>query len=199
MPGNLLMNVTNDMRFTANRWLFTGICLLALIGKAWAQEDVKISSKTFRTGIEMGYKEARESVKQGDRNFRAGLGTYQMARDHYLFAHQYNPNHAGLNYKLGVCYLFADNKYEAIDYLQRAYTIDNEVSGDIHLLLGMAYQHILEFDKAMEHFTIFSKVQTGENSLPESYPALSFLNRCVLVSGCAFRSGPIYVSCDLAH
>ena len=156
MPGNLLMNVTDNMRFTANRWLFTGICLLALLGEARAQEDVKISSKTFRTGIEMGYKEAWESVKQGNRNFTAGLGTYKMARDHYLFAHQYNPNHAGLNYKLGVCYLFTDNKYEAIEYLQRAYTIDHEVSGDIHLLLGMAYQQILEFDKDMEQNNIHS-------------------------------------------
>lgn len=156
MPEILLMNVSDDMRSTANRWLFSGICLLALLGDAWSQENVKISSKSFRTGIEMGYKEAWESVKEGDRNFKAGLGTYQMARDHYLFAHQYNPDHAGLNYKLGVCYLFTDNKYEAIDYLQRAYTIDHEVSGDIHLLLGMAYQHILEFDKAMEQYNIHS-------------------------------------------
>ncbi len=144
------------MSSTTKRWFYTGICLLAFYAHAWSQEDVKISSKSFRTGIDMGYKEAWESVKEGDKNYKDGIGTYYMARDHYLFAHQYNPDHAALNYKLGVCYLFTDNKYEAIDYLKRAYTIDQKVSGDIHLLLGMAYQLVLEFDQAMEQYNIHS-------------------------------------------
>lgn len=153
---NLLMNVIADMSTPAKRWLFSGIFLLILYAAAWSQENVKISSKSFRTGIDMGYKEAWESVKEGDKYFKDGAGTYAMARDHYLFAHQYNPDHAALNYKLGVCYLFTDNKYEAIDYLRRAYTIDNQVSGDIHLLLGMAHQLVLEFDQAMEQYNIHS-------------------------------------------
>lgn len=144
------------MRSITLKWLITGIWLLASYGHAWSQEDVRISSKSFRTGIDTGYKEAWESVKEGDRNFKEGLGTYHMARDHYLYAHQYNPDHAALNYKLGVCYLYTDNKYEAINYLLRAYTIDPQVSGDIHLLLGMSYQLVLEFDKAMEQFNIHS-------------------------------------------
>jgi len=153
---NLLMNVIDDMSTPAKRWLFSGICLLILYAAAWSQENVKISSKSFRTGIDMGYKEAWESVKEGNKYFKDGAGTYSMARDHYLFAHQYNPENAALNYKLGVCYLFTDNKYEAIDYLKRAYTIDHQVSGDIHLLLGMAHQLVLEFDQAMEQYNIHS-------------------------------------------
>ncbi len=144
------------MRSTAIIGLLTGICLLAFPWKAWSQEDVKISSKSFKTGISTGYKEAWESVKDGDRYYKQGLGTYDMARDHYLYAQQYNPENAALNYKLGVCYLFTDNKYEAIDYLHHAYTLDPEVSGDIHLMLGMAYQLVLEFDKAMEQYNMHS-------------------------------------------
>ena len=146
------------MRSTALRYVITGLCFLAIYGQLWSQEDVKISSKTFKTGIDTGYKEAWESVKEGDRSYKEGMGTYPMARDHYLYALQYNPDHAALNYKLGVCYLFTDNKYEAINYLLRAYTIDAQVSGDIHLLLGMAYQLVLEFDKAMEQYNIHSSL-----------------------------------------
>ncbi len=146
------------MRSTALRYVITGLCFLAIYGQLWSQEDVKISSKTFKTGIDTGYKEAWESIKEGDRSYKEGLGTYPMARDHYLYALQYNPDHAALNYKLGVCYLFTDNKYEAINYLLRAYTIDAQVSGDIHLLLGMAYQLVLEFDKAMEQYNIHSSL-----------------------------------------
>jgi tetratricopeptide (TPR) repeat protein len=152
------MNATVDMRSTTLRYVITGLCFLAIYGQLWSQEDVKISSKTFKTGIDTGYKEAWESIKEGDRSYKEGLGTYPMARDHYLYALQYNPDHAALNYKLGVCYLFTDNKYEAINYLLRAYTIDAQVSGDIHLLLGMAYQLVLEFDKAMEQYNIHSSL-----------------------------------------
>lgn len=152
------MNVTVDMRSTALRWIISGLCLVAIHANAWSQEDVKISKKSFKTGISTGFKEAWDSVKEGDRSYKAGLGTYPMARDHYLYAHQYNPDNAALNYKLGVCYLFTDNKYEAIDYLLRAYTIDHQVSGGIHLLLGMAYQQVLEFDKAMEQYNTHSSL-----------------------------------------
>jgi len=138
--------------------MITGLCVFAIHIYGWSQEDVKISSKTFKTGIKTGYKEAWDSVKEGDRNYKEGLGTYPMARDHYLYALQYNQDHAALNYKLGICYLFTDNKYEAIDYLLRAYTIDHQVSGDIHLMLGIAYQQVLEFDKAMEQFNTHSSL-----------------------------------------
>lgn len=154
----MLTNVTADMRYGAIQGVIAMVFLLAVHSPGWSQEQVKITSKTFKTEIEAGYKEAWASVKAGDRYFKEGLGTYPMARDHYLFAHQYNPEHAGLNYKLGVCYLYTDNKYEAIDYLLRAYTKDPQVSDDIHLLLGMAYQLVLEFDLAMEQYNTHSSI-----------------------------------------
>jgi len=144
------------MRSIVLRWVITCLCLLFIQGHAYAQENVKISKNSFKTGIDTGFKEAWDSVKEGDRNFKEGKGTYPVARDHFLYALQYNPDNAALNYKLGVCYLFTDNKYEAINYLLRAYTLDGELSGDIHLLLGMAYQLVLEFDKAMEQYNTHS-------------------------------------------
>ena len=152
-----LKNVIADMRSLTIKCLISSVWILLSYGPAWSQEDVKISNKSFKTGIDTGHKEAWESVKEGERNFKDGLGTYHMARDHYLYAHQYNPDHAGLNYKLGVCYLYTDNKYEAINFLLRAFEIDPQVSGDIHMMLGMAYQLVLEFDKAMEHFSSHSR------------------------------------------
>ncbi|TFH27247.1 MAG: hypothetical protein E4H10_04490 [Bacteroidia bacterium] len=140
------------------KWYTTGLMLFILQGLLWSQEDVNISRGSFKTGIDTGFKEAWESVKTGDRNFKGGKGTYDLARDHYLYALQYNSDHAALNYKLGICYLYTDNKYEAINYLLKAYIADPEVSGDIHLMLGTAYQLVLEFDKAIEHFKLHSQV-----------------------------------------
>jgi outer membrane protein OmpA-like peptidoglycan-associated protein/tetratricopeptide (TPR) repeat protein len=173
------MNVTVEMRKFYKTWAILTVSLLALHGHSWSQENVKISSKSYKTPVETGYKEAWKSVKQGNRYFKDGLGTYAIARDHFLFANQYNPEHPGLNYKLGVCYLFTDNKYEAIDYLLRAYELDPRVSGDIHLMLGMAYQLVLEFDKAMEQYHTHSR-QLEPRDRQEFAPRLAKLfEECV--------------------
>jgi len=132
----------------------TYILALALLlpGILRAQEDVKIKKKEFKTGVEIGFKEAWSSVKDGDQHFREGKGTYGLARDLYLYANQYNSNNAELNYKIGACYLFTDDKYIAIDYLLRSYDLNQLVSDDIHFLLGTAYQLVLEFEDAARHY-----------------------------------------------
>jgi len=42
----------------------------------------------------------------------------------------------------------------AIDYLLKAFHLDENVSGDIHYLLGQAYHLVLEFDRAANHYKI---------------------------------------------
>lgn len=149
--------MVNDLKGMARKWYTTVLILFFLQGLLWAQEDVKIRRGSFYTGSDTGFKEAWKSVKNGDESFREGKGTYDLARDHYLYALQYNPDHAALNYKLAVCYLYTDNKYEAISYFLKAYAADPEVSSDIHLMLGEAYQLVLEFDKAIEQFKLHSE------------------------------------------
>jgi len=140
--------------------------LLLFQGVLWSQEDVKIIKNKFRTDTEVGFKEAWKSIRAGDKFYREGKGTYDLARDHYLYAHQYNPDNAALNYKIGVCYLYTDDKYEAINYLHRAYELDPGVSGDIHFLLGEAFHLVLEFDNAIEQYNAH-KEQLEEEELLE--------------------------------
>ena len=78
-------------------------------------KKVKISKSQFRTAQEKGLDEAWGHIREGDRFFKEGVGTYPDAREHYLAAYEYNNADAALNYKIGVCYLFADQKYKAID------------------------------------------------------------------------------------
>ena len=135
------------------RWWFYILSIALLFPAALAaQENVTIKKKEFKTGVEIGFKEAWKAVHEGDKYFKEGKGTYDLARDLYLFANQYNPDNAELNYKIGACYLFTDDKYVAIDYLLRSYDLNQEVSEDIHYLLGTAYQLVLEFEDAASHF-----------------------------------------------
>ena len=101
----------------ALKWFNSSLILLLIPCYLWSQEDIKITKRHFKTGIDIGFKEAWKSIKEGDKYFEEGKGTFDLARDFYLFAHQYNPENAALNYKLGACYLFTDDKYEAINPL----------------------------------------------------------------------------------
>jgi len=129
-----------------------------------AQDGVRILKKEFKTEQKEGFKEAWESVKAGDTYFEQGKGTMVLARDHYLFANQYNPDNAALNYRIGVCYLYTDDKYEAIKYLVRAYELNPSVNYDIRYLLGRAYHQVLEFDKARDQYLLFSQSLGPEES-----------------------------------
>ena len=118
-----------------------------------AQEEVIIKKKEFRnTDQTTGFKEAWKSVKEGDKYYKEGVGTFNLARDHYLFANQYNAYNPELNYKIGICYLFSDDKLEAIDYLLKAYELKPDVSHEVKLLIGKAYHMVLEFDKAKQFY-----------------------------------------------
>ena len=83
-------------------------------------EPVKIKRKDFKKQ-EYGFKEAWLNVKDGDYYFSLGLGSFRLARESYLKAFGYNPDNAELNYMIGKCYLYSDNKFESIKYIQKAY------------------------------------------------------------------------------
>jgi flagellar motor protein MotB len=117
-----------------------------------AQQNLKIKKEAFKTEKELGFEEAWKSIKEGNKYFKAGKGTYREAREHYLFAAQYNPDNPELNYKIGICYLFSDDKFESIKYLEKAFLIDENVASDIRFVGAKAYQLTLKFDEAINQY-----------------------------------------------
>ncbi len=86
---------------------------------AYCQIDrVKINRKEFKKQ-EYGYKEAWFNVKDEDHYFNLGLGSFRLARESYLKAYGYNADNAELSYMIGKCYLYSDNKFESIKYIQK--------------------------------------------------------------------------------
>jgi outer membrane protein OmpA-like peptidoglycan-associated protein len=138
------------------RIILLTLCILSVqLSPADAQSNpLKIKRKEFKKQ-DYGFKEAWLNVKDGNYYFKRGSGSYREARDGYLKAFGYNQENAELNYMIGRCYLFSDNKYESIKYIQKAYDLKPDVSFDIHLMLAMAYHQILEFDKAIEEYNYF--------------------------------------------
>ncbi|MFW6225081.1 MAG: OmpA family protein [Bacteroidota bacterium] len=114
--------------------------------------DVKIKRGEFKTKKE-GFREAWQKIKDGDKYFKEGVGTFNLAAEKYFNAYDYNPTNAPLNYKIGVCILYTgQNRIKAIEYLEKAYEINKFVTPDIDYVLGRAYHLNMEFDKAISKY-----------------------------------------------
>lgn len=145
------------------------------------QETVEIRKKDFKKGTEQteGFKEAWKSIREGDKYYEEGAGTYSIARDHYLFAHQYNSEHPGLNYRIGVCYLLGDDAFRAIDYFLAAYNADQELTSDISLMIGRAYHMVEKFDKAKQYYMEYRQdLVPGEDIVQETNRVDKLIMEC---------------------
>ncbi|PLX14496.1 MAG: hypothetical protein C0597_09950 [Marinilabiliales bacterium] len=130
--------------------------LLVIISSSFAQEDIKIKKSDYQIDFkEVGFKEAWKNIKEGEKLYSAGLGTFPQALAHYLKAYKYNPDCASLNYKIGVCYLATDKFYYAAEYLEKAYLKDNNIASDIHFMLARAYHFNLDFENAIEQYKAY--------------------------------------------
>lgn len=116
-----------------------------------AQVEVEIDKNRIYAGKD-GFREAWRNVKKGDDFYEMGSQTgYQAAINFYLKVLEYNSNVPEINYKLGACYLYSQEKSKALDYLQKAYEKNQKIAGDILLLLGEAHQIHYNFDEAIDH------------------------------------------------
>ncbi len=148
--------------------------ILAVAGEnSHAQQMLKIKRSEFKI-IDVGFKEAWRAVKEGNKLVAAGQGTYRDARKEYLKAYRYNPNNPELNYMIGICYLYTDDKFESIKYLKKAFKAEPDVSEDIRLMLGRAYHLVLDFDNAMLEYGEYLQTLTPKE-LPSIKPGIDIL------------------------
>ncbi len=101
---------------------------------------------------------ALDQIKKGDKLYEQGPGMYKLAISEYNKANKFNPKNSLLNYKIGRCYLYENDKTEAIRYLEEAYRLDPRISldieyNDVNWLLATAYHQDYQFDKAIEKYT----------------------------------------------
>ena len=128
--------------------------LLILVDMISAQEDVNISKKEFKV-LKPGFKVAWKHIKEGDAYYSDGGRLYMNALEEYLKANEYNNGNDALNYKIGVSYLFSDNKDNAYEFLIKAFNINNNVSSDILFLTGMSLQYAGRYRDAVDKYLTF--------------------------------------------
>jgi len=115
---------------------------------------------------------AMSHIKSGDKYYDDGPGMYRLAIDEYLKANKFNPDNAMLNYKIGRCYLYNNDKSDAIKYFEKAINLDARISldmeyNDVNYLLAKAYHLDYQFDKATEKYLTHKNSLTPEQLAKE--------------------------------
>ena len=151
---------------------------ISLSFHAFSQENVKVKKMEFKTGNSEGLSEAWKSIKQGDKFFKEGKGTYRDARRQYLLANEYNAENAELNYKIGICYLFSDDKFESQEYLEKAFVLKEDVADDIRFMLGQAYHLTLEFDNAIQQYQEYLENLEPKEAAPVRNTITKLIQEC---------------------
>ncbi|GAC1372785.1 MAG: hypothetical protein NVS3B25_26080 [Hymenobacter sp.] len=125
--------------------LLTGAALPA------AAQSVAFTKDSFANDKD-GLREAQRELKEGDAEYRADPPRYAQALPHFLAAQQFNPNNAGLNVKIGDCYLSSATKTAALPYLQKAARLDATADARTHYLLARALHLSAKWAEALAEY-----------------------------------------------
>src|SRR5690606_25349412 len=109
---------------------------------------------------------AVKEIKLGDLHFfRGSESDLSNALNHYLVANELNPYSVDLNYKMGVCFLYSNKKFKALEHLEFVKRINPEPYPELDFYLAQAYQLDCQFDKAIETFQNYkSTVKSSDQS-----------------------------------
>lgn len=144
--------------------LITILIAVICVSGIGAQTNVDFKASNFKDDKE-GFKKAKEALDKGDEYREAGNEAiyaienpgenFKQAIQEYSKAQKFNPNNADLNFKLGNCYLYTNEKYNALNFLETAKKLDPEVDDFLDFYLGMSYQLEMKWSDAIKHYKKF--------------------------------------------
>lgn len=124
--------------------------LLLLVVNTFGQDkDIPFDKRLFEDRKEE-FDVAVKEIRDGDLHFYdGGTSDLAIALSHFLKAQDFNPYSSILNYKIGVCYLYSNQKFRSLDYLAFAYKVNPEVDPNIRFYLAQAHQLAGNFEEAI--------------------------------------------------
>lgn len=149
----------------------------------------------------MTFKRAMKALEAGDAIYEQavkdgffGEASLKHALPHFEKAYEINPDNAELNYKMGHCYLFSREKFQALDFFIKSYELDPTVSPDIHLRLGQCRHLHGDWDAAIKDYEAYGET-INEKKEPGS---IEFINKKIneCKSGKALQDKPRNVWID---
>jgi len=156
-------------------------------------KDILFDKKLFEDRKE-GFDAAVKEIKLGDLHFYDGATSdLTIALGHYLKAQEFNPYSSMLNYKIGVCFLYSNQKFNSLQYLEFAYRVNPEVDPSVRFYLAQAYQLAGNFEEAIELYKLHKDaIREGDE------PQRNYINKKISEcrTGQALQAKPVRVWID---
>ncbi len=166
--------------------LYINILFVFLLASqiSYSQVNMPIDKSTYTTSDKKAVKTGLEYIEIGDEFFASNsLGGYAKALEQYLSADKIYSDCPELNYKIGICYLYSQEKPKAIKFLEKAYKLNQNVAFDIKYMIGRAYQVNNKFSDAINNYNDF-KISDYETVLKKekidinTYPVSERIKEC---------------------
>jgi len=138
-------------------FLFLFLAYSNLLGQ---KKNIEFTKENFSNLPEL--EEALDNIKKGDLCGKTGQLKNLTSLDYYLLAYKFNSENSKLNSKIGLYYLNKGDKKNSLFYLKKAYELDNNISSDIHYILGKVYQLNMNFDMAIREYNLFNNSLLSE-------------------------------------
>lgn len=140
--------------------------VITVVSFSLSAQNVEFKAANFKDDKE-GLKKATDAIKTGDEFFgianeaifavkSPGLN-YDLARQQYQIAQDFNPNNALVNYKMGVCYANSSDREKAISYLYKANDLDPECDPFMKFYYAYALQLDEKFSEAIKAYNAFNE------------------------------------------
>ena len=158
-----------------------------LISSLTFSQDIAFKNSNFKDD-KQGLKLAKENIAIADEMRDKGIDKILAMQEanilfiqaifHYQKAQDFNPNNAELNYKIGSCYLFTNQKDKAAGYFARAIELTTDYPSDFFFYYGMTLQLQGDYLLAVEQFEKF-KI-TAKSKVYERFQVLvkKFTKEC---------------------
>ena len=162
------------------------ICIFFSYHSALSQ-NILFKNSNFKSN-KQGLKDAKENISIADEIRIGGIKEVLLMNDvnevflsalhYYNKAQNFNPNNSDLNFKIGSCYLFTNQKENAYSYLLRAKELNNDISSEFYFYLGMSLQLNGKYDEALSSFQHFKN--KAKKKVYENYSALvtKYIKEC---------------------
>ena len=145
-----------------------------LIASTTFSQDISFKNSNFKED-KQGLELAKENIAIADEMRDEGIDKILAMQEanilfiqaifHYQKAQDFNPNNAELNYKIGSCYLFTNQKEKAVDYLLRTMDLTSDYPSDFLFFHAMALQlqgNYLQAGEQFEQFKLSAKSKVYE-------------------------------------
>ncbi len=136
------------------------LLLFSLTAYNQVNKAIKVENFSSKEDFEI----AQNYYFQGNDYYDDGIEWYDKALENYKKVHELIQDNAELNYKMGVCYYYANDHFHALEHYNKAYQLDPKVDELLMYRIAEAFQFKLQFEEAIKHYQKFIDTVEGTDA-----------------------------------